>query len=142
MAIHLRHAVRLAAAVALSASLLGAVPGAATAAPVSVFKTSFSLGQFEQLTGAKMTKTVGGRTFFSFFKSTSTLRDQGFNFFINRKTGRIVFRSLSTAKSPFRFASVFTETGSRERTNVAFNWSNPRALAIRGFQKPVAVSLN
>lgn len=134
--------VKLAAAAALSAGLLGAVPGTAAAAPVSVFKTSFSLAQFERLTGSKFSKTIGGRTYYSFFKTRSTLREQGFNFFINRKTGRIVFRSLSNTRSPFRFASVFTETGSRERTNVAFNWANPRALAIRGFQKPVAVSLN
>lgn len=133
---------RLAVAAALSAGLLGAVPGAASAAPVSVFKTSFSLDQFERLTGSTFSKTVGDRTSYSFFKPRSTLRDQGYNFFINRKTGRIVFRSLSNANAPFRFASVFTEAGSRERTNVAFNWANPRALAISGFRNPVAVSLN
>ena len=131
----------LAAAAALSAGLLAAVPGTASAA-VRVFKTSFSLAQFERLTGAKLSKTVGGKTYYSFFKARSTLREQGFNFYINRKTGKIVFRSLSNARSPFKFASVFTETGSRDRTDVAFNWSNPRSLVIKGFRNKVPVSLN
>ena len=137
----LRGILKLAAAAVFSAGLLGAGPGTAEAA-VSVFKTSFSLNQFERLTGATFSKTIGGKAYFSYFKTRSTLREQGFNFFINRNTGRIVFRSLSNARSPFSFASLFVEAGSRGRTDVAFNWANPRALAIRGFQKPVAVSLN
>lgn len=107
-----------------------------------VFRTSFSLDEFEDRAGARMTNTVGGRTFYSFFRGRPTLSEDGYNFYINRNNGRIVFRSLSNAQAPFQFTSVFTETGSRTQTNVNFDWSNPRSLAIGGFGQPIAVSLN
>jgi hypothetical protein len=120
-------------------------PGASrrpSSAGGSVFRTSFTLDEFEGLTGARMTNTVGGRTFYSFFRGRPTLREDGFNFYINRNNGRIVFRSLNGAQAPFQFTSVFTESGSRTTTNVNFDWANPQALAIGGFGQPIAVSLN
>ena len=76
------------------------------------------------------------------FIDDSTLSLNLRNFYINRNNGRIIFRSLSNAQAPFQFTSVFTETGSRTQTNVNFDWSNPRSLAIGGFGQPIAVSLN
>lgn len=107
-----------------------------------VFKTSFTLAQFEQLAGVSMSRTFGSRTWFSHFRGRPTLAEDGYNFYVNRNNGRIVFRSLGNAQAPFNFASTFVEVGSRSQTNLAFNWSSPRALAITGFQNPVAVSSN
>jgi hypothetical protein len=136
-----RRLVRFAAAAAISVGLLSASAQPASAAS-EVFKTSFSLSEFERLTGLEMTNTVDDRTFFSFFAATPSLREDGFNFFINRETGRIVFRSLSNAESHFKFGSRFTESGSSETTRFRFDWKDPHTLFIKGFGKPIPVSLN
>lgn len=114
-----------------------------TAAGVQVFRTSFSLSDFETLTGARFTNTVGGKTYYSFFRDRPTLAANGFNFYINRNNDRIVFRSLGNARTPLDILSTFVDTRTKQQTQIAFNLGDPRSVLVRNFPRsPVAVSLN
>jgi hypothetical protein len=110
---------------------------------VTVFRTSYTLDEFEALTGARLTNTVGDRTYYSYFRDRPTLGEDGFNVYINRSNGRIVFRTLSNIAGPTQILSQFVDTRTRERTSVAFNLSDPQTLLIQNFPSgSVPVSLN
>jgi hypothetical protein len=117
--------------------------GASAPRAGGVFRTSYTLAEFESLTGARLTNTVGDRTYYSYFRDRPTLGDDGFNVYINRTNGRIVFRSLSGLATPTQVLSQFVDTKSKERTSVAFNLGDPQTLLIQNFPTgPVPVSLN
>ena len=117
--------------------------GASAPQAGGVFRTSYTLAEFEELTGARLTNTVGDRTYYSYFRDRPTLGDDGFNVYINRTNGRIVFRSLSGLATPTQVLSRFVDTKTRYRTSVAFNLSDPQTLLIQNFPTgPVPVSLN
>lgn len=132
---------RLSAVALLAAGVLAALPTSANAA-VTVLKTRYTIAQFEAMTGVKLTNTVGGKTFFSFWKPTSKLSANGFNFFINRKTGMVVVRTLSNVK-PLTFTSVFTDSKTKKTTNISWNVTTPSSVTLSGLPKgPITISPN